>query len=828
MSAVQLEPAAPAEPGLTSAEAVRRLAQDGPNRIGAETGRHWLRILAAQLGSPLILVLVAAALLSRLLGERIEAAVILLIVALNAALGFAQEYRAERAVRALRKLVTRTARVRRDGVVREVPAADLVRGDLVELQVGDLVPADLRLIAADEVSADESALTGESVPVPKERDGTVRLGTAIVSGYGAGVVIAAGRATLLGRTASLLERKPEETEFQRGLRRFSDFLVVVILALTLFVFLANAALGRGWLDSFLFAVALAVGITPEVLPVIVTIVLARGAQRMARDRVVVKRLMSVEDLGNIDLLCCDKTGTLTAGSFSLHDFVAPDLTRQPRVLLRAAIAGSTGTGAPTGPAANPTDAATWASDAIGGLRTELERCRVLDRNAFDFKRRRASALVEQDGRRMLVVQGAPESVLPACATVTDAMGHDRPLDPAGRTRLSELVGTLESDGYRVLAVAERPFSGDRTVREDETGLALNGFLLFLDPAKPEAREALAHLAQLGVGVKLLSGDSPVIAGRVCRDVGLPDGPMITGPELASLPEDGFAAAAAAHAVFARVTPEQKQRLVAALRSGGRVVGFLGDGVNDAPALRAADVGISVDSGTDVAKEAADVVLLEKSLAVLAGGIVEGRKTFANITKYILNTVSANFGNMSTVAVSSLFLRFIPLLPSQILLNNFLSDLPLVSIATDRVDPQLLRRPRHWQIGVIARFMVVFGLLSAVFDLLLIGMLLWRWPGETALFRTAWFVESACSEMIVTFAIRTRRAWYRSRPGGWLLGSSALAALVAFLIPYSGAGQRYFGFVAPPAGIVALVLGVLLAYFAAAELAKRRFFRRVGR
>jgi Mg2+-importing ATPase len=335
------------------------------------------------------------------------------------------------------------------------------------------------------------------------------------------------------------------------------------------------------------------------------------------------------------------------------------------------------------------------------------------------------------------------------------------------------------------------------------------------------------LAELGVGVKLLSGDSPVIAGRVCRDVGLPDGPMITGPELAALPEDRFAAAAAAHTVFARVTPEQKQRLVAALRSGGRVVGFLGDGVNDAPALRAADVGISVDSGTDVAKEAADVVLLEKSLAVLAGGIVEGRKTFANITKYILNTVSANFGNMSTVAVSSLFLRFIPLLPSQILLNNFLSDLPLVSIATDRVDPQLLQRPRHWQIGVIARFMVVFGLLSAVFDLLLIGMLLWRWPGETALFRTAWFVESACSEMVVTFAIRTRRAWYRSRPGGWLLGSSVLAALVAFLIPYSGAGQRYFGFVAPPAGIVVLVLGVLLAYFAAAELAKRRFFRRFG-
>ena len=823
MSAVQLETTPGSPDGLTSAQAARRFAEEGPNRIGEEPGQRWVFILAAQFRSPIVLVLVAAAVVSRLLGERIEAVVILLIVGLNAALGFAQEYRAERAVRALRRLVSRTARVRRDGVVRALPAADLVRGDLVQLEVGDLVPADLLLVAADEVSADESLLTGESAPVAKEAGAAVRLGTAIVSGYGAGVVVAAGRATLLGRTAGLLRRKPEETDFQRGLRRFSDFLVLIILGLTLFVFLANAALGKGWLDSFLFAVALAVGITPEVLPVIVTIALARGAQRMARDRVVVKRLMSVEDLGNIDLLCCDKTGTLTAGSFSLHDFVAPDLTRDPGVLLRAAIAGSTGTGPPTGPAANPTDTATWAGAALAALRGELARSRVLDRNAFDFRRRRASALVELDGRRLLVVQGAPESVLPACGAVAEG-GLERPLDAGLRARLDEVVRGREADGYRVLAVAQREFAGERTVSEDETGLTLRGLLLFLDPAKPEAREALGRLAELGVAVKLMSGDSPVVARRICRDVGLADGPMITGPELAALPEESFRSAAAAHVVFARVTPEQKHRLVATLRSAGRVVGFLGDGVNDAPALRAADVGISVDSGTDVAKEAADVVLLEKSLAVLAGGIVEGRKTFANITKYILNTVSANFGNMSTVAVSSLFLRFIPLLPSQILLNNFLSDLPLLSIATDRVDRELLQQPRRWQIGVIARFMVLFGLLSAVFDLLLIGVLLWWRPGEVALFRTAWFLESACSEMIVTFALRSRLPWHRSRPGRWLVVSSVAAGLVTFLIPFSGVGQRYFGFVPPPAGIVGLVLGILLAYFAAAELAKRPFFR----
>ncbi|HEU5042424.1 MAG TPA: HAD-IC family P-type ATPase, partial [Gemmatimonadales bacterium] len=655
MSALLDASAAPPPAGLTAEEAARRLARDGPNEVGGDRGRTWPAILAAQFASPLILVLIAAAGLSRLLGERIEATVILLIVLVNAGLGFAQEYRAERAVRALRALVSRTARVRRDGLTREIPAREVVQGDLVELQVGDLVPADLRLLAADEVSADESTLTGESAPVPKEAGAEVRLGTAIVSGYGEGVVIAAGRATALGRTSALLRHKPAETEFQRGLRRFSDFLVVVILGLTLFVFLANAALDKGWLDSFLFAVALAVGITPEVLPVIVTVALARGAHRMARDRVVVKRLMSVEDLGNIDLLCCDKTGTLTTGTFSVHDYVAPDLARDPAVLLRAAIVGSTGSGAPTAPAPNPTDAAIWRCEGLAAMREALAAVRVLDRVAFDFRRRRSGAVVELGGGRLLLVQGAPESVLPACAAVLQGPSVV-PLDSDRRDRLAALVREREDDGYRVLAVAEREFEPPTATHEDETGLTLRGFLLYLDPPKPEVRAALARFAELGIGLKVLSGDSATVARRICRDVGLGEETIVTGAELADLAEDELRAAAAAHDVFARVTPEQKQRLVAALRSGGRVVGFLGDGVNDAPALRAADVGIAVDSGTDVAKEAADVVLLEKSLAVLAGGIVEGRKTFANITKYILNTVSANFGNMSTVAASSLFLR----------------------------------------------------------------------------------------------------------------------------------------------------------------------------
>jgi Mg2+-importing ATPase len=754
----------------------------------------------------------------------VEAGVILLIVGINAILGFVQEYRADHAVRALRRLMTPMARVIRDGSTQVIPAAQLVRGDLVSLEVGDLVPADVQLITADELSADEAALTGESTPVPKSAGEGVSLGSAVASGYGRGVVIATGRATALGRTAHLLEVKPAATDFERGLRRFSDFLVLIVLGLTAFVFLANAAQGKGWLDSFLFALALAVGITPEVLPIIVTLTLARGALRMARDQVVVKRLGSVEDLGNIDILCCDKTGTLTAGEFTLRDYRSVDGRQDPRILIHGALAGSTAMGVPVAPAANPTDRATWNSDALASRREELARYQVLDRNAFDFRRRRASALVTGEGRRFLVVKGAADAVLSACGRMGSG-GCPTPLTPECRARLEAQVVAYEEDGYRVLAVADRDFDGDVTTAADEVALDLRGFLLYLDPPKAEVRDALAQLSRLGVGLKILTGDSAVVARRICREVGLPVGPLATGVEVANAGPDSLRQMAQDYHVFARVDPEQKQQLVTALRRTGHVVGFLGDGVNDAPALRASDIGLAVTSGTDVAKEAADIILLEKSLGVLAGGIVEGRKTFANITKYILNTVSANFGNMATVAASSLFLRFIPLLPSQILLNNLLSDLPLLTIAADRVDPDLLQRPRRWHIGVIARFMVTFGLLSALFDLLLIGALL-RLPSvDPGLFRTAWFVESALSEIAVTFAVRTRLALLRSRPSPWLLWASVAAWAGVIAIIYTSLGRVYFDFTPLPGEIAALVLSVLLGYLGAAELVKRPFFRR---
>jgi Mg2+-importing ATPase len=638
--------------------------------------------------------------------------------------------------------------------------------------------------------------------------------------------VATGRATELGRVASLLRRKADETEFQRGLRRFTGFLVQVVLVLTAFVALVNAGLGRGWLDALLFALALAVGITPEVLPAIVTISLARGALRMARDEVVVRRLMSVEDLGNVDILCCDKTGTLTEGEFVLRDYLNPAGEPDIAVLARAAAVGATGTGRPAAPAATAVDRATWRCPALGDALPLLDRWQVLDRNAFDFHRRRAGAVIARDGRHWLLVQGAPESVLAVCDTV--ARGDARSaLDPATRAGLAVTVAEWEAGGLRVLAVAERELAGDVATPADETGLTLCGFLRYLDPPKPEVPAAIRRLTELGVQVKVLTGDSAVIARRICREVGLPADPLMTGEEVSRLDDHELRVAVARHSVFARVQPEQKLRLVAALRSEGHVVGFLGDGVNDAPALRGSDVGIAVDTGTEVAKAAADIVLLRKSLAVLAGGIIEGRRTFANITKYILNTVSANFGNMITVAAASLFLPFLPLLPSQILLCNFLSDLPLVMIATDRVDPQMLRRPRRWHIAPIARFMIAFGALSALFDLLLIGAVTRWWPGSPDLLRSAWFVESVCSEILVTFAVRTEVPWYRSRAGGWLIGASLVAGLLAFAAPFTPLGQRYFGFTPLPLPLLAAVGALLVAYFLSAEVAKGPFFRRFG-
>jgi Mg2+-importing ATPase len=795
---------------LTAAEVARRLVEYGPNDPAQHRGRSAARLLAAQFTNRLVLLLVFAAILSLFLGERIEAAVILAIIGVNALLGFAQEYRAERALVALRGLVTHTARVRRDGVTQQIPAAELVPGDRVLLEIGDRVPADLELEHCDELTLDESTISGESLPVEKPT-GAAFMGTIVAGGCGEGVVTATGRATVMGRTAAVLEHEPPETDFQKNIRAFSALLFRITLLMTGFVFIANALFGRGLAPSLVFALALAVGITPEALPVVVTIALSTGALRMARAKVIVKRLIAVEDLGNADVICCDKTGTLTAGEPSLYDFVDTAGRTDP-VVLRLGLLGCDG-----GAQGKSLDRALWRSTAAQSLVPQLAAYEVLDRNELDFTRRRMSVAIRGPEGLRLVVKGATEAILAASI-----------LPEEKRAQLSERAMAAERDGYRVVAVAEKSIASTPVTPADEVGLEPRGFLLFLDPPKPDVRDTLAEFGRLGVRLKVMSGDGAVITRRICRDVGLtvPEDRVVVGTELDGLSGEAMQELIRRYDVFARVSPDQKRRLVEALRATGHVVGFLGDGVNDAAALRVADVGIAVDSGADVAKEAADIVLLEKSLGVLADGIVAGRRTFGNIIKYILNTISANFGNMSTVALSSLFLRFIPLLPGQILLNNLLSDGPLLTISTDNVDDELLRRPRRWRLDLISRFMVVFGLLSAGFDFLLIGGLLWVFHAEAPLFRTAWFVESALSEILVTFAIRTRLPLYRSRPGRWLISASVVAAAVTLLLPLSAAGQRYFAFVALPGSVMALVGAIVVLYCLGAEAAKGSFFRRL--
>lgn len=824
------------ERGLTDSEAKVRINQYGFNEIARKEKRHGLEIFVSQFENTLVLVLMAAAVISYFLGERIDAAVILSIVFINSVLGFFQEYRAEKALKTLKEYVTFRAKVLRNGEITEIETKNIVPGDSVSLTIGDIIPADMRLLNVHEMTTDESALTGESLPVPKKVTilsetetlpqnlvNMVFMGTSVASGSGTGIVTATGEATFFGKTAAFLGKKPQEADFQKNIRKFSNFLLKIILVMTAFIFLANALLGKGVFPSFLFAIALAVGITPEVLPIIMTISLSNGALKMAKEKVISKRLASVEDFGNIDTLCCDKTGTLTEGALSLAGYTTADGEKDPALVLYSMVCSAVTGRKGKRFFGNPLDNALWQSKEASALEDEVETLLIIGRNEFDFERRRMGVLVKGDTDNILVVKGAPESLLECCTSVK--IKNDT-VDLAKMSSIHDQISTCEEEGFRVIAVAEKHTQKNEITVIDETELTLLGFLLFLDPPKETAKKSLKMLQRLGVAVKVISGDSPTITKKICHDVGLSIVErVITGDELESLNESEFAECSLKYNVFARVTPEQKSRIVESLTREGHIVGFLGDGINDAPALRAADVGISVDTATGIAKETADIILLDKSLRVLAHGIVEGRKTFGNITKYILNTTSANYGNMFTVALSSLFLGFIPLLPSQILLNNFISDFPLLTISTDNVDQELLKRPRRWNINLIRNFMIYFGAMSSFFDLVLILSLIYLVKVSPGLFRTSWFVLSALSEMVVTFAIRTKLPIFKSKPSKWLVITSIAAGIGVVAITYTNVGTLLFEFARMPLPVLVLIAGVLLMYFITAEVVKRYFFRR---
>lgn len=804
--------------GLTSAEASARLAQFGLNESYTHQRKHpWLDPLLL-LFNPLSVVLLVAAAISLFIGERFDAGLIAAIVLTGGAIDFAQSYHARITVERLRATVAAMASVQRDGVWQDIPRSQVVPGDLIRLTAGDLVPADAQLIASRDLSVLQAMLTGESTPADKgaTTDGPstsadavnmVFLGTSVVSGTANAVVIATGRSTAFGDIVARLASKPPETAFDIGIRRFSYMIARVVLLLVLLVLTVNLALHRPALESLLFAVALAVGLTPEFLPMITSVTLSRGAMAMARKHVVVKHLPAIQNLGSIDVLCSDKTGTLTAGVMSLVLSAAPDGSPSNAPLDLAAINSSLQAGI-----RSPLDTAILAQTTPRADVTKL------DELPFDFQRRRLSVVIEEQGQRTLICKGSPEGILPLASSVTNG-GQVQPVSAEMLTQARAFCAAQSNLGHRVLAVASRlvPVQPQYSVA-DESQLTLRGFLSFADTILPDAAETIASLQRDGVSVKILSGDNELVTAHICGQAGLAVTEIVLGEQLIHISDTALTQVAERANVFARLSPPQKLRILAALRRRGHTVGFMGDGINDAPSLHAADVGIAAPNAVDVAQDAADVVLLKPGLAVLHEGILEGRRAFGNVMKYLLMGTSSNFGNVLSMAVATVVLPFLPMLPAQVLLNNFLYDLSQLTIPTDRVDPEYFSSPQRWDISIIRRFMVLVGPISSVFDFLTFYVLLHLFHARAREFHTGWFVESLATQTLVLLVIRTTRSPFRSRPSPALLATVIFIVAVGLWLPYSPFAQE-MAFTPLPLSYFGFLGAATVLYLALVEVAK---------
>jgi Mg2+-importing ATPase len=806
--------------GLSATEVAARTEVFGPNAVRTHHASVW-SVLNRQLRNPLLWLLLAAAAVSAFVGEGIDALIIGVIVTASVGLGFANEYRAERAAEAMHSEIRHVVAVTRDGASADVEVTHLVPGDIVHLTVGSIVPADVRVLAASSLECDESILTGESVPAEKSPTPVGRgvaiadlssclfMGTIVSEGSADAVVVATGSSTQFGRIAVGLGERHPQTEFQNGLARFSGLLAKVGGALSATIFVVNIALGRPVIDALLFSLAVAVGITPQLLPAVVSTSLATGSRRLAQRKVLVKRLVCIEDLGDIDVLFTDKTGTLTDGHISFERSLDAAGNESVDVLTLGLVCNEASPTGSTAVGGNPLDVALWEAPRAASSPTgEFRRIGMLP---FDHDRRRVSVLVEHGDQRIVVTKGAPEAVLERCCDVTD--------------QARDVLAKEFSAGNRVVAVATSNARDLVTITDaDEHDLHLDGFLVLLDQPKPSAAASIARLADLGITVKIVTGDNPLVAETVCRSLDVRSNGTLTGHDLDEIDDTRLTEAVDGASIFARVSPEQKSRILRAQRDAGSAVAFLGDGVNDALALHHADVGISVDSATDVAKDAADIILLERDLDVLADGVVEGRRIFANTIKYVLMGTSSNFGNMFSVTVAAAFLPFLPMLPYQILLNNLLYDSSQMTIPTDRVDEEQLERPSHWDIGFIRRFMIRFGPISSVFDFATFAVMLWVFDAAAPLFRSGWFVESLATQTLIVFAIRTRRVpFFRSRPSRPLLFSVIAVVTVGILIPQSPLNDT-LGFAPLPLDFFAVLVSLVVAYLACVEVAKYFFYR----
>jgi Mg2+-importing ATPase len=808
--------------GLTRAAAEQRLRQFGPNQLRVQRSETRLSILLRQLASPLLLLLVFAAIVAAATGDLADAGIVLTILFASAFIGYSREYSAHTAAAALRERVRTRARVLRDGREESLLLEDIVPGDIVLLAAGSIVPADCLVLEAADAFVSEAALTGESFPVEKSADAVtadaplsrrsncVHLGTNVRSGTLRCLVVATGAATQFGSIAQRLSLRAPQTEFDRGIRQFGYLLTSAMLVLVFLVFVAHTFSGRPVVETLLFSIALAVGLSPELLPAILSVNLARGAEMMARHGVLVRHLNAIENLGSMDVLCTDKTGTLTEGVVRLEGSYDPAGAQSSAVLELAATNAALETGL-----ASPLDDAIVAAYTV-----DAARCVKLAEIPFDFVRKRVSVVVKRDDAALLVSKGAFRQVLDACTELADGVT----LDAARRESLERLFADWSGRGVRVLAVAAKRLPlRDGYSRDDESQLVFAGFLTFLDRPKEGAARALSDLAALGISVKLITGDTQLVAQHVAELVGMRRDRVMTGAQLDELHDEALWREAERTDLFVEVDPNQKERIILAIKKMGHVVGFLGDGVNDAPAMHAADTSLSVEHAADVAREAADFVLLRRDLDVIRRGVEAGRRTFANTLKYVLTTTSANLGNMISMAIASLFLPFLPLTAGQILLNNFLSDIPAVGMAGDNVDAEQVRKPRRWDMRFIGRFMVEFGLLSSLFDLLTFAVLLRLFQTSAEAFRTGWFVESLLTELVIALVVRTRQPFFRSQPGRLLLLSTLVLVVFTPAIPYLP-GAALFGFVPLPPLVIVTLLAITALYVMAAEIVKHRFYR----
>jgi len=818
--------------GLTSDEAEKKLAANGPNSIKAKKNNSTLSLLLSQFKSPIIIILFFAIALSFFLKDTVDAIIILTIVMISGLLGFWQEYGANDAVAKLLEVVKIKATVLRDGTELSIGVEEIVPGDIVILKAGAVIPADSLILESDSLNIDEATLTGETYPVEKQagvlpletalkdRKNSLWMGTHVISGTAKALVIETGKDTEFGKISERLKLRPLETEFEVGVRKFGYFLMEITLLLVIAIFAINVLLQRPALDSFLFSLALAVGLTPQLLPAIISINLAHGAKMMAKGKVIVKRLASIENFGSMDVLCSDKTGTLTDGTVKLQSTMSVNGVASDKVFLYAYLNASFESGF-----INPID------EAIRGYKSiDVKDYLKLDEHPYDFIRKRLSIMLAEPVKSsgdpqtyIMITKGALTNVLGICTKAEIEEGKIVDIKEVSQS-IEKQYEEYSGKGYRTLGVAYKNIETESTIEDEvETDMIFIGFIVLFDPLKDGIVETIKELKTLGVSLKIITGDNKLIAGSIVAQLGYKDVKILTGPEMRNFSDGALLKMVGDVSVFAEVEPNQKERIIIALKKAGYVVGYMGDGINDASALHAADVSISVDSAVDVAKEAADIVLLEKNLDVLINGVKAGRITFANTLKYVFMATSANFGNMFSMAGASLFLPFLPLLPKQILMTNLLTDFPEMTISTDSVDAEMIMKPRKWNIAFIRKFMLTFGLISTIFDFVTFGLLIFIAHATDIQFRTGWFIESVVSAAIIVLVIRSRKPFFKSAPGKYLSIATICVAITAIIIPFTPLAQL-LGFTAIPVWLLLAIAGIIVCYIFVAELAKKWFYK----